>query len=281
MSIDEATTFLTTHGRVLDRRRLAALLGTAEPAKVLAALDAYRNPDGGYGWGLEPDLRSATSQPVAAMHALEVFAEVGAPAPAALLSWLDAHTNPDGGLPIALPVEDPAGCAPFWASAAPDSTLLMTSQVAANALRTGVPPDHPWLARMIAYCLDTIRGLTEPHAYELMFSVMLLDALGDTDGLARLRKHIPADGLVPVAGGTADEALRPLDLAPLPDRPARALFTAEVIAADLKRLAGGQQADGGWKVDFTNYSPAAELDWRGYVTVGAVAVLRANGYSTD
>lgn len=278
MDIDEATKFLTTHGRVLDRRRLARLLGTAESAEVLAALDAYRNPDGGYGWGLEPDLRSATSQPVAAMHALEVFAEVGAPAPEALLGWIEAHTNPDGGLPLALPVEDPAGCAPFWASAGADSTLLMTSQVAANALRTGVPQDHPWLAGAIDYCLETIRAITDPHAYELMFSVAFLDALGDADELARLRRHIPADGLVPVAGGTPDEVKRPLDFAPLPDRPTRALFDAETIAADLKRVAGGQQADGGWAVDFTNYSPAAELDWRGYVTVGTVALLRANGH---
>jgi hypothetical protein len=37
-----------------------------------------RNPDGGYGWGLEPDLRSVTSQPVGAMHAMEVFAETAA-----------------------------------------------------------------------------------------------------------------------------------------------------------------------------------------------------------
>ena len=44
--------------------------------------------------------------------------------------------------------------------------------------------------------------------------------------------------------------LHPLDLAPYPDRPARALFAAEVIAADLDRLAGLQQDDGGWIVDF-------------------------------
>jgi hypothetical protein len=39
----------------------------------------------------------------------------------------------------------------------------------------------------------------------------------------------------------------------------------------------GQQDDGGWVVDFTACSPAAALDWRGYATVGALTVLRANG----
>ena len=34
------------------------------------------DPDGGYGWGLEGDLRSPESQPAAALHAFEVFEEV-------------------------------------------------------------------------------------------------------------------------------------------------------------------------------------------------------------
>jgi hypothetical protein len=74
MSIDlpAATSFVTTHARILDRRRLRLLLGDGDPEGVLAALDAYRNLDGGFGWGLEPDLRSAESQPAAGLHAFEV-----------------------------------------------------------------------------------------------------------------------------------------------------------------------------------------------------------------
>ena len=95
--------------------------------------------------------------------------------------------------------------------------------------------------------------------------------------LARLGGHVPADGLIPVAGGTEDEALRPLDVAPYPDRPARALFAPKTIDADLDRLAGGQRDDGGWDVDYLTISPAGSMDWRGYVTVRAVDVLRRNG----
>jgi hypothetical protein len=70
--------------------------------------------------------------------------------------------------------------------------------------------------------------------------------------------------------------MRALDFAPYPDRPARQLLRQEAIDADLRRLADGQQDDGGWQVDFQNYSPAAELEWRGYMTVRAVAILRRN-----
>ena len=71
--------------------------------------------------------------------------------------------------------------------------------------------------------------------------------------------------------------MRPLDFAPLPDTPVRALFAPGVVAAELDRLERGQEADGGWRVDFASYSPAAELEWRGYQTVKAVSILRANG----
>ena len=82
---------------------------------------------------------------------------------------------------------------------------------------------------------------------------------------------------MPVEGGAPGESMRPLDFAPEPDRPSRELLSTEVIAADLDRLAGEQRPDGGWPVEWTCYSPAATLDWRGYLTVRAVTILRANG----
>jgi hypothetical protein len=117
MDLQAAVSFMATHARVLERRRLHLLLGDGSPQDVLAALDAYRNPDGGYGWALEPDLRSATSQPVAAMHALEVLADIRdtkTQRPVQLCDWLADHTLADGGVPFALPYPDTAGSAPLW-----------------------------------------------------------------------------------------------------------------------------------------------------------------------
>ena len=73
------------------------------------------------------------------------------------------------------------------------------------------------------------------------------------------------------------ETMRPLDFAPFPDSPVRKLFDSDTIAADLDRLANGQEDDGGWRVDFANYSPAAELEWRGHMTVRAISILKRNG----
>ncbi|TDQ05354.1 hypothetical protein [Labedaea rhizosphaerae] len=290
-NLDAAASFLAQHGRLLDRRRFELLLGRADAAAVFAAVDGYRNPDGGYGWGLEPDLRAPESQPGGALHAFEVFEElapVTTPHAARLCDWLASASLPDGGLPFALPIADPAGCAPFWVQADPNrSALQSTAFAAAAALRVARHDEavrtHPWLTGATRYCVRAIEELTEaPHAIVLSFAVQFVDAAhGFHPDAAALLDHlaafVPADGLAAVAGGADGETLRALDFAPSPDRPARALFKPAVIDAELRRLADQQQPDGGWLVDFDSYSPAAALDWRGYATVRAVSVLRRNG----
>jgi hypothetical protein len=293
MTIDlsAAQAFMTTHARQLDRHRFAVRFTDADPGGALAALDAYRNADGGYGWGLEPDLRAPESQPGGALHAFEVFDDV-APATSAraadLCDWLGAVTLPDGGLPFALPVESAAGTAPFWANADPRaSSLHITAAVTAAARRVArhdrAVAQHPWLARATEYCLDTIAaGEGTGHALELMYSLAFLDAVAGDDLAAaplldRLAEMIPPSGALHVEGGAEDEQIGPLDFAPLPDSHVRRRLADGVVAADLDRLAAEQRDDGGWEVDFASYSPMAALEWRGYTTVRALTVLRANG----
>ncbi|MBB5778263.1 hypothetical protein AB0K16_14600 [Nonomuraea jabiensis] len=282
--------FLAGHARVLDRRRYDLLMGDGDAASALGALEAYRNPDGGYGWGLEPDLRTPESQPGAALHAFEVFADAGpvtSPRAAELCDWLDSVTLADGGVPFSLPLTVGEATAPWWAGGDADTSSLQITSISAAAAHRVAAHDpavaaHPWLERATRYCLDAIQELDQaPHAYVLAFAVRFLDAVYDTQPraaglLKRLAAHIPADGRVPVEGGTENETLRPLDFAPHPG-PARDLFEPDVIAADLVRLAGQQKDDGGWDVDYARISPAGALDWRGAVTVNNLALLRENG----
>jgi hypothetical protein len=293
VDIAAAADFMAAHARLVDRHRFELVDSDAAASPALAALEGYRNPDGGFGWGLEPDLRSPESQPAPSHHAFEVLAEVtrvAGPQPQAtgLCDWLDSVTLDDGGLPMALPMRVSAGSSPFWVSADPRaSSLQITSFVAAAAHVLAVDDQavagHPWLGRATEYCIAAIERLSEPFAYVLAFSTRFADALGASrpdDGerlLARLRDFVPADGNLRVTGGTGDEMLHPLDLAPYPDGPARTLFTDEVIEVDLDRLAGLQQSDGGWVVDYESPSPRGALDWRGYATVGAIDILRRNG----
>jgi len=293
MTVDltSASDFMAAHARLLDRRRFDLLFAGASAEGALAALEGYRNPDGGYGWGLEPDLRARESQPGGALHALEVFDEAGpvtTPRAAELCDWLASASLPDGGLPFAFPVASAAATAPFWANAdASQSSLHITSAVAAAAHRVArhdpAVADHEWLAQATHFCFDAIDSAELPmHTLQLRYALALLDETAADEPAApplleRLAAQLPASGSLHVQGGAEDEKLRPLDFSPYPDRPLRRHLADDVIAADLDRLADEQLDDGGWNVDFRPYSPAAALEWRGYTTVHALTILRANG----
>ncbi|MGH3624556.1 MAG: hypothetical protein ACRDQ5_22675, partial [Sciscionella sp.] len=284
--LDKISEFMATHSRLLDRRRFELLFrgGIAEAA--LAALAGYRNVDGGYGSGLEPDLRSSSSQPVSALHAFEVFEEIApdsVPEATLLCDWLDSITLPDGGLPFGLPFTDPAGCAPFFADVDPArSSLHMTSMLAAIAHRIArhdkAVRDHEWLATATEYSLRCIRGLDGPgHALEFRFALQFLDTVHDlvpaADAeLRRLGGFIPASGTMTVEGGIEGETMNPLDFAPEPGQPIRKLFPDTAIEAELDRLVAEQRDDGGWTVDWGSFSAAGRFEWRGWATVRALTI---------
>jgi hypothetical protein len=289
VDLGAASDFMAAHARLLDRRRFDVLARGASPEGALAALEAYRNPDGGYSWGLEPDLRDTRSQPGPALHAFEVFEDVApvtSPRAVELCDWLETVTLPDGGVPFAGPVDSAAGCAPFWTNADPNNSSLQISAIVTAMAHRAARHDpaiaeHPWLKRATDYCLATIATEGEQaESMALAFAVQVLDAAGGPDAEALVEKlggRIPENGRMKVVGGSPDEYMRPLDFTPLPGGPVRKLFDSQLIEAELDRLEAEQQDDGGWRVDFGSYSPAAVLEWRGQITVKTLALLKRNG----
>lgn len=286
-----ARAFLATHARLLDRRAAAVVLDGAPAAPLLTALDAYRNPDGGFGWALEPDLRVAASQPVGALEALELLALDGVP-PTPLgretCDWLAAVAFEGGAVPFVLAGADAPGTAPWWADADPAApSLHLTSAIcaAAHAVARRDPAvvAHPWLARATDWCLRELADRDQLTSYELMYVLRLLDVLaagGDARAgarLARLAERVPPSGELPVHEGGDGETLRLLDLSRDPGTPLRALLDPAAVTRALDALEAGQQPDGGWTVDFASFSPAATLEWRGIATVRALDALRRHG----
>lgn len=282
INLDAARAFVHSHGRLIDRRRFQYAFDGAPAELVLAALAAYRNPDGGFG-GLEPDLRTPASQPIPVRYALDVLTTVPrSPECEALalggLDWLATVTNDDGGVPFVLPsgAEQPA--AP-WMQASPESSLLATVQLVAGALRLQL--DHPWIAGAAAYCWSQVGGVSPSEAYSFLYVVDFLDVTPDRaraeQEIKRLAQLMPADGRLLVPGGAEGEALDPMVLAPWPDHAGARLLGPDVLERGLDVLEAGQQADGGWDFDWAKWNPAAAWEWRGAVTVDALRTLRAYG----
>ncbi|MBF6619775.1 MAG: hypothetical protein ITG02_06030 [Patulibacter sp.] len=294
MSLDLAAAerFVLTNGRLIERHRLAVLLHGGSADRVLATLRAYRNPDGGFGHALEPDLRASHSEPLAVQAALDVLAEVGAlqdPMVADATTWIASIALPDGGVPFALPAAADAPHAPWIQPTAAPSGSHLTFALAGLAHRArwsygaGTEPQR-WIERADAWCWERLEHPDRLGAYDVKFALEFLDAVSDDDRAAtaidRIGALIRDDGTLPVAGGTADEQLTALQLSPDPGARSRALFPAAAVERELDRLEADQQSDGGWTFDWGVWSPAQEVEWRGRVTLAALATLIAHGRLT-
>jgi hypothetical protein len=283
IDLDSAEWFMLDTARLLDRHRLAVLLHDGPVGAVLDALRVYRNPDGGFGHALEPDVRDPASQPAATLHALEVLAEVGAlddPMVAGAAAWSARISRSDGALPFVLPTASGRPHAP-WMSPSGDASFLTFAFV---GLFSEAASREPWLETATEWSWSRVEHPDDLEAYWVKFALEFLDRVPDEEralaAIEGLRPKLGADGTIGVPGGTADERLTPLTLSPHPGRRSRTLFTADEIEADLDRLEQGQREDGGWMFDWLDWSPGQRVEWRGGVTLRALATLAAHGRLT-
>ena len=279
--IAAAEQFIAAHGRVLDRRRFERLFGGGPAGPVRDAVAAYRNQDGGFGNGLEPDWRAPGSQPAATEMALRIMDEAGAwddDLVSGALDWLQAIAPAEGGSSFVEPTTGGWPHAPWWVpEEGHPASLVSTGMIAGTLHARNVT--HPWLDRATELMWSRIDDLDDAGPYDLRGVLGFLDHAPDRERVGKAVARIgPAlSAVVTLDPDAAGEVHSPLDFAPVPESAARALFSDEVIGAHLDHLAAGQRSDGGWTFNWPAWSPAAEADWRGFLTVDALRTLRANG----
>lgn len=293
-----ARDFIWLTGRVLEQRRFAFLFGSGQRDGVRAALEAYRAADGGFAFGLEPDVRGPASQPITLPAALSVLDEIGAlgePEADRLCDWLESVTSADRGVPAVLPslrdyprppwlpvVDDPAG------------GLLPTGPIVALLMKNKVA--HPWVESATEFCWQAVGTLGATHPYEAEAAVAFLDHAADRDRAAREAERLGRlvrdqrlallDPARPQAaylapGYAPGEYHFPHDFAPRPDSLARAWFSDEEMNLSLNALAASQQDDGGWPIRWAQWAPTTSTESRPLVTISALLTLRAYSLTGD
>jgi len=281
---DAAAVFVAANTRVIDRRRYARLFGGGAAAPVRDAVAAYRNDDGGFGHALEPDCRSPGSQPAAAEMALRVMDEADAWDDHLVLGacdWLAAVTPAEGGAAFVEATLAGWPHAPWWIpEEGHPASLIATGMIAGTLHARGL--SHPWLDRATQVMWARIGTLTEPSGYEMFGVLRFLQHVPDRDrahaAFGRVGPLIIDRKLVALDPEQAGEVHGPLEFAPEPGSLARGLFDGVTIKAHLDHLARAQLEDGGWTINWPAWSPAAERDWRGFLTVDVLRLLRANGW---
>jgi hypothetical protein len=280
--IGQAVQFLAANARVVDRRSYERLFegGGAQP--VRDAVAAYRNPDGGFGQALEPDGRAPASQSAAVELALRILHQTNVwdeDLVAGACGWLEATAPAEGGTAFADPVLDGWPHAPWWIpEEGRPASLIMTGLIAGTLHARQVR--QPWLDRATEVTWDRIGQITTPTGYGMLGVLRFLQYVPDRDRatavFGQIAPLITDSGIVTLEPGAPGEVHTPLDFAPEPDSMGRALFSEATIKAHLDHLAHAQLADGGWTFNWLAWSPSAERDWRGYRTVDALRLLRAN-----
>lgn len=286
--LEAAREFLWKNARLLERARFSFLFERGRPDQVLRALQAYQNEDGGFGNGLEPDLRGPTSQPIPAWTALWLLDEVDALTSAAarpILSYLETIERPGGGVPFTLRSASDYPHAPWWETTArrPPAALNPTAGIAAALYRHRI--SSAWLDRATRFCWARVDRLTEVNPYELRVVLSFLDHTPERAraraALERLRPKILGGGVVELDVRASGDVFRPLDFSPEPGTLSRGLFADPVIERHLDAMERRQRRDGGWTVGFPIWTPITEFEWRGIQTVETLKVLRANGRLRD
>ena len=293
-----AETYIMAHARKVDKARYEFVFRGGHRQEVTLALARYQNEDGGFGHGLEPDVRADASSAIATATGLAILREVGAGesevvvqrAVAYLLRTFDhAHYV----WPIVPPEVEQAPHAPWWshADSAQNFGHFLANPRAALVghlyhYQALVPPDFltPLAEATIAH-LQALPDEMEMH--DLLCYVDLASADHVPDGLRRrvIDKLLCA---VPVTVVTdparwGGYGLMPLDVAPSPDSPFGQALPSPAIQANLDLLIDSQLADGSWPLTWSwaQIDPSAwtraELGWKGYLAVNKLRSLAAYG----
>ncbi len=300
VAMQHAKIYLTMYGRAVDQARFAFYFEGDKANAVVRALEPYQNDDGGFGHGLEPDLRTAASSAVATQQGLNILREVGADssapmiqrAVAYLLAMLDKTMLRWEIVPSA--VED-APHAPWWTygeSAGSGDDFQSNPRAALIGFlcehQALVPPAllSQLIETQLAHLVDqpTDQGI-DMHALPCYVT------LANSPNLSQDQRQQLESTLVQAVRGTvatdpADFAgyqLLPLDVAPTPDALLAATVDRKAVDAHLDYLIETQLPDGSWPVpwswSFVDEAAwaQAERDWKGFIAVNQLRMLAAYG----
>ena len=296
-AFQRAMAFVREWGRDVDRVLLAYYFEDGPADGVLAALAAYQNDDGGFGHGLEPDLRTPASSVIATTVAFQNCRSLRVPADhetvrQGMAYLLDSYDESRKVWPIVPPEVEDAPHAPWWDYAASEAGFggfLINPRVEIvgylHDYSALVPPEliETLTAEVLAH-LDSLPDEMEMH------DVLCFASLGQTAVLPEsYRERIWARVAKAAERGVAREreqlsgyVLRPLDVAPSPDAPLAAGL-ADEVAMNLDYEIERQGVDGAWSPTFSwgeQYPEAwqvARREWQARITLRTLRTLRDFG----
>lgn len=293
---NQARQFLLQQARPLERARYRYHFERGSSGDVLKELEAFQNEDGGFGHGLEPDLRTPASSAVATSVAFQVCREIGAPPDCDVvkhaLRYLDQTYDVDRRYwPSITPAVNDAPHAPWWNYGPEREARWREELVNPRAELIGYLFDYPGVFfkeapdGLLADAEKVLASLPDPlEMHDLQCYGRLVETRNLPEDarerlLARLRTAAPKVVHTEEAQWKG-YGLSPLALCPSPESPLASLFR-EPLEKNLEYEIRRQGEDGAWSPTWSWPGDAwrdAEREWKGWLTLRMLHSLRAYGH---
>jgi hypothetical protein len=293
----DARAFLMKHGRGLEQRLFEHSFEGGTGESVLGALSYYQNEDGGFGRGLEPDIRMEGSSVIATTVGLQALREVKAPGDHLMVQravrYLLTAYDPEREVwPIVPKGVDDAPHAPWWNH---EQTAETFNGFLANPRAEVVGYFYDYAGLVPADLLAKLTAAVLAHLETLpdqmdMYDMLCYIRLAETERLPKPVKDRVWKKLTRAAPRTVTRdpdkwgsfSVKPLYLAPSPDSPLFEVLKKDV-EANLDFEIEHQNEDGSWS-PFWSWGKLhpeawkeAEREWKGLLTLKTLKSLRDFG----
>ena len=282
----KARDFILTNARMIERRLFQFHFENDGPEGVFHAIYAYRNSDGGFGHGMEPDTASPESQPLFSIMALETLDEVGYLNAELIqkdfMPYFESVTTGKGGIPWMLQPTSDYPCADHFKTVKEWAALSTT--VSLLGILEKYTIETPWMQKAEEFVWKEIERIQEKHVFCHLCTPRKLQFLEYTksrgkaeDALNNLKKWILADGVL--CDDKTDDGWglygKPhrLYYAPSPNSALSSIFSKDAINADLDELIKRQKEDGRWDTWY-GLSEGMKLEWAGIQTLWTLKALK-------
>lgn len=296
VAYEKARTYMAHHARPLERELFLYQHEGCSALGVVEALEAFQNPDGGFGNALESDYRAGASSVLATCIALARLNEVGT---------IEAHPLAVGGIRYLRDAFEPQDArwkivpgdgedephAPWWSKEGLEETfhgfrINPIAEVLAQLFNLGSPDSQRFASSLLPLLRERVvsAGSLSPSEVECLLS---LHRSRMVDSLMRafLEDFLPTcvEAQVekdPLQWG--DYCLKPLWAVPDPQGPGAAELR-ETLDLALAFEIHSQAEDGAWDPHwnwagaYPAHWPKAREEWRGWLTLKTVSALRAHG----
>lgn len=269
VSLEKARQFVYENGTLWERALFAYLFDGGSLAHLHQSLAAHKNPDNGFGHGLEADLKCPDSNPAQVEFLLAMMRDTSIPAGNLLdgvATWLEKCRREDGSLKNPPTLKD-YPLAPWWAEwggqSAPDS-------ITGNLIKQGACTDSlaastkKWVLENLT--LEKIHGnewlFMAYHAYDYFMNVT------DFPDLEKYRQAV-IDNIIQCAEAAPEKQYFVVfQFAPTPNSPIAPHLPEALVKRNLDYMVATQREDGGWDDEH------GLRHWQPYFTITVVNALK-------